>query len=60
MTNRIATQAAALALALLTTVAMLTSMNSLATQPHHESIAKWESPVSAQVVVVVGKRASHG
>lgn len=58
MTHRLTTQAAALSLSLMATLAMLTGMNALASQPHHETLAAAES--TTQVVIVTGKRLGHG
>jgi len=54
MFNRIAPQAAALCLSALFTVAMLVSMDQLATQQHAVPVASDSTPV--QVVVVTGQR----
>lgn len=60
--TRLTTHAAALVLSLTTTLAMLSGMDALATQPHGAPVAQAaaaEAPAT-QIVTITGKRVAQG
>lgn len=59
MTQSITRQVLALGLALIATVAMLSSVDLLATQPYMQDHLAQQQDPAVQTVVVVAKRAAH-